>query len=94
MNGRDEIAVSLTRSERALLRRLLKAQGEPVGKPVLLSEVFGYHPDARTHTLETHIWRLRRKIEPEPKKPQKLISVAGGYLLKIEDRSRADPPEL
>jgi DNA-binding response OmpR family regulator len=53
----------------------------PVPRQILLREVWGYNPAVNTHTLETHIYRLRRKIEADPAKARLLITEAGGYRL-------------
>lgn len=79
-NERGE-TVFLTEREIRLIERLAAAENETVGSEALLREVFGYHPDAQTHTLATHVWRLRRKIEPNPKAPRHLVFDDGGYRL-------------
>ncbi len=70
----------LTEKEAAVLKFLYRADG-PVSRNALLNEVWGYHDNATTHTVETHIYRLRRKIEPNPDAISLLISEHGGYRL-------------
>jgi len=74
----------LTEKEAALLMRLCRADGEPVTRQTLLREVWGYSPAASSHTVETHIYRLRRKIEPTPDSPALLVSESGGYRLCLD----------
>jgi hypothetical protein len=76
----DEI--KLTELEAALLETLLKADGQPVGREALLGAVWGYRPGLTTRTLETHIYRLRRKIEHDPARARLLITVRTGYVLR------------
>ena len=77
-NGRE---VRLTEKEAAILERLRRAGGRAVPREVLLDEVWGYSAGAATHTLETHVWRLRRKIEADPSNAALLLTEAGGYRL-------------
>jgi DNA-binding response OmpR family regulator len=71
--------VPLTGKEAALLLRLCRARGQPVARRTLRDEVWGHHAAAvNTHTVETHVYRLRRKIEAEPAKPALLLTVPGG----------------
>ena len=62
--------------------RLYRAQDGVVARDVLLHEVWGYNAGVTTHTLETHIYRLRQKIEPEPGQARLLLTDAGGYRLQ------------
>jgi DNA-binding response OmpR family regulator len=71
----------LTEKETAILRFLYRAGRAVVTRDVLLREVWGYNSNVSTHTLETHIYRLRQKIERDPAKAQLLITEAGGYKL-------------
>jgi DNA-binding response OmpR family regulator len=71
----------LTEKETAILRFLYRAGQGVVTRDVLLKEVWGYNSNVTTHTLETHIYRLRQKIESDPAKSQLLITEAGGYKL-------------
>ncbi len=73
--------VKLTEKETAILRFLYRAGREVVPRDVLLAEVWGYNAHVTTHTLETHIYRLRRKIEPMGATSAILVTEAGGYKL-------------
>ena len=71
----------LTEKETAILRFLYRANQQVVTRDILLREVWGYNANVTTHTLETHIYRLRQKIEQDPANAQLLITEAGGYKL-------------
>jgi DNA-binding response OmpR family regulator len=71
--------VRLTATEAAMLKFLCRAGGQPVPRPALLHHVWGYSPGVSTHTVETHMYRLRRKIEPEPGRFRLLVSDEAGY---------------
>ena len=71
----------LTEKETAILRFLYRAGPQVVGREVLLREVWGYNSAVTTHTLETHIYRLRQKIEDDPAHARVLVTDAGGYRL-------------
>ncbi|GAB0114789.1 DNA-binding response regulator [Acidisoma sp. C75] len=73
--------IRLTEKEAAILKFLYRAGSKAVARQVLLNEVWGYNAAVTTHTLETHIYRLRQKIEPNPSNSQLLITEAGGYRL-------------
>jgi DNA-binding response OmpR family regulator len=76
--------IRLTEKEAAILKFLYRAGSKPVARQVLLNEVWGYNAAVTTHTLETHIYRLRQKIEPEPSNARLLITEGGGYRLDPE----------
>jgi DNA-binding response OmpR family regulator len=73
--------VRLTEKETAILRYLYRAGQRPVSREVLLQEVWGYNSGVTTHTLETHIYRLRQKVERDAATPMILVTEAGGYKL-------------
>ena len=73
--------LKLTEKETAILRFLYRAGREVVGRDILLAEVWGYNAQVTTHTLETHIYRLRQKIEPNPATAAILVTEGGGYKL-------------
>jgi DNA-binding response OmpR family regulator len=72
--------IRLTEKETNILKYLQRA-GSTVSRDVLLHEVWGYNPAVSTHTLETHIYRLRQKIEKDAANPEILVTEAGGYKL-------------
>ena len=71
----------LTEKETAILRFLHRASQQVVSRETLLREVWGYNANVTTHTLETHIYRLRQKIERDPSTAQLLVTESGGYKL-------------
>ena len=73
--------IRLTDKEAAILKYLYRAASAPVARQVLLNEVWGYNAAVTTHTLETHIYRLRQKIEPDPSNARLLVTEGGGYKL-------------
>jgi len=72
----------LTEKEVQLLRFFHQNKGRELSKDKLLQEIWGYHPEAETHTLETHIYRLRQKLEEDPNTPQLLLNGKEGYWLR------------
>jgi len=76
-----KIKVRLTGKEAAILKHLLRAGDRPTSREQLLNEVWGYNATVTTHTVETHIYRLRKKMEPDPSKMEILITEQGGYRL-------------
>ena len=73
--------IRLTEKETAILKYLYRAGDKVVGRDTLLHEVWGYNAGVTTHTLETHIYRLRQKIEKDPSNAELLVTEAGGYKL-------------
>ncbi len=77
----DNKKVRLTEKETNILKFLYRASEGVVARDVLLHEVWGYNAGVTTHTLETHIYRLRQKIEPDPSNARLLVTESGGYRL-------------
>lgn len=77
----DEKKIRLTEKETSILKYLYRSGETPVSRDVLLREVWGYNSGVTTHTLETHIYRLRQKIEPDPSNAELLVTETGGYKL-------------
>ncbi len=77
----DGRKIRLTEKETAILKYLYRAGDRVVSRDTLLHEVWGYNAGVTTHTLETHIYRLRQKIEREPSQAELLLTESGGYRL-------------
>ena len=73
--------VRLTEKETAILKYLYRTGDKVVSRETLLHEVWGYNAGVTTHTLETHIYRLRQKIEKDPSNAEILVTETGGYKL-------------
>ncbi|NBC19446.1 MAG: response regulator [Alphaproteobacteria bacterium] len=74
--------IRLTEKETNILKYLYRAGGKTVEREELLSEVWGYNANVTTHTLETHVYRLRQKIEADPANARILLTESGGYRLQ------------
>jgi DNA-binding response OmpR family regulator len=81
--------IRLTEKETAILKYLYRAGEQPITREVLLHEVWGYNSGVTTHTLETHVYRLRQKIERDPSNAELLVTEGGGY--KLMPRPAGDP---
>ncbi len=81
VHDETEKKVRLTEKETAILKYLFRVGNKTVARETLLDEVWGYNAGVTTHTLETHVYRLRQKIEPDPSNAQLLITEPGGYRL-------------
>ena len=81
LHAETEQKVRLTEKETSILKYLYRASNKVVHRDVLLSEVWGYNAGVTTHTLETHIYRLRQKIEDDPANAILLLTEPGGYRL-------------
>ncbi|MEL7027689.1 MAG: response regulator transcription factor, partial [Pseudomonadota bacterium] len=75
--------IRLTEKETNILKYLYRAGGKVVTRDVLLDEVWGYNSGVTTHTLETHVYRLRQKIEADPSNAALLVTEGGGYRLAL-----------
>ncbi len=73
--------IRLTEKETSILKFLFRAGDKPVSRETLLDEVWGYNAGVTTHTLETHVYRLRQKIEKDPSSATILVTEPGGYKL-------------
>lgn len=82
VNSEDK-KIRLTEKETSILKFLYRAGGKPVTRDILLDEVWGYNSGVTTHTLETHVYRLRQKIEPDPSSASILLTESGGYRLSL-----------
>ena len=73
--------IRLTDKEAAILKFLYRTGDSVVSRETLLDEVWGYNAGVTTHTLETHVYRLRQKIERDPSNAEILVTEPGGYRL-------------
>lgn len=73
--------IRLTEKETAILKFMFRSADRVVSRDVLLNEVWGYNSGVTTHTLETHVYRLRQKIEQDPSNAELLVTEPGGYRL-------------
>ncbi len=81
LHNENNQKVRLTEKETSILKYLYRAGDKTVSRDVLLNEVWGYNAGVTTHTLETHIYRLRQKIEADPSNAELLVTESGGYRL-------------
>jgi len=81
IDGGARKKVRLTEKETAILKYLYRAGDRVIGRDTLLGEVWGYNAGVTTHTLETHVYRLRQKIERDPAHAEILLTEPGGYRL-------------
>ncbi|GAB4377318.1 MAG: response regulator transcription factor [Kiloniellaceae bacterium] len=80
-HGESKKKVRLTEKETSILKYLYRSGDAVVGRDKLLGEVWGYNAGVTTHTLETHVYRLRQKIEEDPSAAEILVTEPGGYRL-------------
>lgn len=81
LDDEDDQKIRLTEKETAILKYLYRAGDKVVARDTLLGEVWGYNAGVTTHTLETHVYRLRQKIERDPGNARILVTEPGGYKL-------------
>jgi len=81
LEATDGNKVRLTDKETSILKYLYRQGPKTITRDVLLKEVWGYNNRVTTHTLETHIYRLRQKIERDPSNARLLVTEDGGYRL-------------
>ena len=78
-DNRNEQKIRLTEKESAIVKFLYLASDSVVSRDTLLGEVWGYNVGVTTHTLETHVYRLRQKIEEDPSNAVILVTEPKGY---------------
>lgn len=83
LNKRNKSLTKLTEREVSVIKYLYKNSGKTVSKNDLMQEVWEYSADVATHTVETHIYRLRQKVEQDDIDNQIILTSEGGYQLKI-----------
>ncbi len=76
-------SITLTEKERDMILCIYRKEGHEIEKTELLSNVWGYGDNIETHTLETHIYRLRQKVESDPSQPKWLVTTDKGYRLNL-----------
>ncbi len=81
VHNEDQTKIRLTEKETSILKYLYRSGSSVVGRDALLGEVWGYNAGVTTHTLETHVYRLRQKIELDPSNAEILVTEPGGYRL-------------
>ena len=79
-------AIALTDTEVDILLALHRAEGEAIDRQTLMTDILGYHAEAETHTVETHIYRLRQKLDPVPALADLIITEKGAYRLWNAER--------
>tara|TARA_Y100000588_G_scaffold169027_1_gene182783 strand:- start:713 stop:1516 length:804 start_codon:yes stop_codon:yes gene_type:complete len=80
----DDRTIRLTEKETSILKYLYHSSPNAVDRETLLGEVWGYNEGVTTHTLETHVYRLRQKIEVDPSNAEILVTELGGYRLVLD----------
>lgn len=81
---RNNQTLSLSRGEYKLLRYLLEHRGSTISREELLDKVWGMESDTMSRTVDVHIANLRKKIEPDPRYPQYILTLKGfGYRMVV-----------
>ncbi|MEO0760962.1 MAG: response regulator transcription factor [Pseudomonadota bacterium] len=83
LTDENDRRIRLTEKETNILKFLYRAGGRTIDRDTLLREVWGYNAGVTTHTLETHVYRLRQKIEADPGQARLLLTETGGYRLGL-----------
>lgn len=81
---KDGKRIPLTVRETNLLSFLLRQPNKTVETERIYRELWGYRSTITSHTVQTHVYRLRQKIEPDPGKPSILVSDRTGYCLAVD----------
>lgn len=80
LDAAEDRKIKLTEKEAGIIRQLYRAQGRVVPRDILLNDIWGYNSGVSTHTLETHIYRLRQKIGDDG---NLIVTESGGYRLAV-----------
>lgn len=86
INSYTDEKINLTEKESMILSVLVTSNGNECSKEFLLEKIWGFKEGIETHTLETHIYGLRKKIEKNPSNPSIILSTTGGYAVNFENK--------
>ena len=86
IENQDGIKTPLTEKETKILKYFFQKKGHIISRKKFLEKIWGYGHDITTHTLETHIYRLRQKIEKNTHLSHIIQTTEQGYKMSIGER--------